>query len=402
MENRKKQVLIVAYWYLVENAASGQLQRHFARKLVELGFCPTIICAGKKADKCIDGVRVVSVPENKIIKPVLKVLSKNGLGEYLRLPDIIRFYWNSNALKTIHKLFHETRYDYIHTINNPSSSHLIGLEIKKTYNIPWIAQFYDPWTNNPIETFANKRVMEVNHELEYEVAKNANFILHTNDLMIKYWKDSYGPVVKDKLIRLNLTTEVTLPEFKPQNEKKLVISHIGHFTHYRHSQTFINAVNLIKKEKPHLLDKLEVNYVGAVTAQEKHLIEKYDLGSCIRILGRLSEQDCTPYFIECTMFLVIDTNHNPNVFFPSKILKYFFYQKPILGITTGISVLKEELTSSNNIVFQYGEEAKIADFLMDELENNTRYAKHDKDYWKLFSPDYVLGQYTSLVENMLS
>lgn len=400
MENKKTKVLIVAYWYLVENAASGQIQRHFVRKLVDMGFYPTIICAGKHEDRCVDGVRIVSVPENKVIKFFLKILSKNGLGEHLRLPDIIRFYWNKNALKAIHKLFRQTKYDYIHTINNPSSSHLIGIEIKRVYNIPWIAQFYDPWTNNPIDTFANMKVKEVNQMLEKEVAINANLILHTNDLMIQYWNDLYGTIFKGKVYRLNLMTEMVFPEAMPQNEK-LVISHIGHFTHYRNSVTFIEAINIIKKEKPHLLNKLEVNYIGAVTSKEKLLIENYGLVNCIRILGRLSEKECAPFFKESSMFLVIDTNNNPNVFFPSKILKYFFYQKPILGITTDVSVLKDELTKSNNIVFQYGEELKIAYFLMEILETGTRYSNYDKDYWKQFSPDAVVSRYISLVKTIL-
>lgn len=398
MKEGNIKVLIIAYWYAVENAASGQVQRHFVENLVKRGFSPTVVCASKKNDIFINGVRVIGVPENKLLKYLSKLLLKTRVGRFLRVPDMARYSWNPRALRRIKGILCESDFDYVHTINNPSSSHLLGWRIKQEFRIPWIAQFYDPWTNNPTEYVSNKRIRLLNIELEKRVAEGTNLILHTNDLMIRYWENLYGGIVKNKIFRLNLLTDVESPAVTSPNNK-LVISHIGHFTKYRNSLSFIEAINMIKKEKPHLLNKLKVNYIGLVTDAERDLIKKYGLCDCFQLHGRLSEKDCTPFFEESSMFLIIDTQHNPNVFFPSKILKYFYYRKPILGITSHESVLKDELINSRNIFFEFGKERDLAQFLIGELECDGIYSNHDSEYWKKFSPDMVIREYKSLIEN---
>ena len=400
VDNRLKiiKVLIIAYWYAVENAASGQVQRHFVENLVKRGFSPTVVCASKEGETFTNGVRIIGVPENRVLKFLSKLLFKTWVGKFLRVPDMTRYYWNPKVTREVQKILKDSKFDYIHTINNPSSSHLLGWNIKQEFHLPWVAQFYDPWTNNPTEYVSNKRVRLLNLELEKGVAEGADLILHTNDLMIRYWKDLYGNMVENKVFRLNLLTDVESPIMTFPNDK-FIISHIGHFTKYRNSLSFIEAINMIKKEKPHLLNKLKVNYIGLVTDAERDLIKKYGLCDYFELHGRISEKECIPFFEECSMFLIIDTQHNPNVFFPSKILKYFFYRKPILGITSHESVLKDELINSRNIFFEFGEERELAQFLMGELERDRIYSDYDSEYWKKFSSDMVIREYKFLIEN---
>ena len=398
MKKGEIKVLVIAYWYAVENAASGQVQRHFVENLVKRGFSPTVVCASKKGESFINGVRIIGVKENQILKYLSKLLLKTRLREFLRVPDMARYSWNPRVLRRIKGLFSESQFEYVHTINNPSSSHLLGWSIKRNFRIPWVAQFYDPWTNNPTEYVSSKRIKTLNIELEKRVAETADLILHTNDLMIRYWVNLYGNIVKNKVFRLNLLTDIESPIITFPSDK-LIISHIGHFTKYRNSLSFIEAINMIKKEKPCLLNKLKINYIGLVTDAERDLIKKYGLCEYFELHGRVSEKDCIPFFEECTMFLIIDTQHNPNVFFPSKILKYFFYRKPILGITSPESVLKDELINSKNICIEFGDEERLAQFLMDELEQGSIYSEYDQDYWKRFSPDMVIREYKFLIEN---
>ena len=305
------------------------------------------------------------------------------------------------SLILVKNLVKETPFDYIHTINNPSSSHLIGLKVKQLYNIPWIAQFYDPWTNNPVEPYISSRIKEYNQTLEEKIAIHADAILHTNDLMISYWKDLYLKSVKGKIYRLNLLTDIE-PKDKINTNGKLVISHIGHFTEYRNSVPFIEAVHHISLVKPSLIDRLEINFIGLVTEKEKNLIHRYGLNNIFKLYGRLTEKDCIPYFEKSTFFLIVDTNHNPNYFFPSKILKYFFYRRPILGITAQESVLKEELIKSNNIYFEHNEVKKIAGFLINQLESKNFYDKHETEYWKEYSPQVVIDRYRRIIDQNIT
>ncbi|MDP8231538.1 MAG: glycosyl transferase [Candidatus Zophobacter franzmannii] len=60
-------------------------------------------------------------------------------------PDA-RIIWNKHALGTAIQELKETPYDVVVTTGPPHSTHLIGLKLKKIFNIPWVTDFRDPWS----------------------------------------------------------------------------------------------------------------------------------------------------------------------------------------------------------------------------------------------------------------
>src|SRR5919202_1568394 len=39
--------------------------------------------------------------------------------------------------------------DAVVTFSQPTTDHLVGLELKKIWRAPWVAHFSDPWVDNP-------------------------------------------------------------------------------------------------------------------------------------------------------------------------------------------------------------------------------------------------------------
>jgi hypothetical protein len=59
------------------------------------------------------------------------------------VPDL-RIGWNPAALKSAVQVLRTNKIDYVITTGPPHSTHLIGLKLKKRYNIQWRTDFHDP------------------------------------------------------------------------------------------------------------------------------------------------------------------------------------------------------------------------------------------------------------------
>ena len=64
----------------------------------------------------------------------------------LFIPDARKF-WIGPSVKYLATYLKKNPVDIIISTGPPHSMHLIALELKKRLNIPWLADFRDPWTN---------------------------------------------------------------------------------------------------------------------------------------------------------------------------------------------------------------------------------------------------------------
>lgn len=394
-----KKVLIVAYYYKDAINATGIVERSFlSTKMKDIEF--HIVCADGPISLDTN-YQITVVKINKFLLYFAKAINHTPLKFLCSCPDAARICWYSTALKEIKKLCFSHRYDFIHTICHPFSAHIIGYKIKKQFNIKWIAQFYDPWTNNPTHNRSNKYIKQCEDKYEFLVAKYADLILHTNQIMINYWKKRYGNLIEEKCKILPLVMAQSMPISNTQSKMGyLNISHIGNFASYRTAIPFIEAINHFITNHKEYRENIKINFIGSVTNEEKSLIASYGLSDIFLLKGRLSEKDCEKYFRATDIFLAIDTLHEDNPFFPSKILNYYLYNRPILGITATKSVLKEEMLASGNYAFHFDDIEGISNFLLRAITNYNSILTQVKNYSYKFSIESVQHEYLSLLNKL--
>lgn len=393
-----KRILVIAPAFCKPNSPNGQIERHFFSSLPKDDYEVTVLCADRKEYKeSVIGCVVKRTPVNKLVNYASRILFHTPFHYIWNVPDNVYYCWGKKAIKEALCLAEKTKYDIIHSISIPCSAHVVALEIKKVLGIPWIAQFYDPWSGNPFRVMKSNKALEKDRYFEQQVANNADMIIHPCDVMVDYWVNLFGDVVKDKLKVLPFVTEI--PTFKEhvRDENRLVISHIGNFSSNRNASVFIKAISKLDKDSR---NRLVVNFVGSVVESDVQLIKQYGLQDTIKLIGRVSERECHYYYAESDLFLIVDINCSPNLFYPSKILKYFYYKKPILGLTTEQSVISDELRKTGNYAFNYYDVDGIASFLTKAINNYDSILTNDKDYWTFFSKDRVIKSYCRLVDNL--
>lgn len=391
--------LIIASSFLEEKSANGQVERRFFPSLVPMGYNPHILCytIGKMSFSP-EGCKIIKVPFSKFIYFWTRSLRHSPWPYVLNTPDQFYYCWGRQAIKKALSLCDVEHYDYIHTISMPSSDHLIGLKLKQKTGIPWIAHFYDPWIGNPFREINNRTYKKLDAAYERLVAEYADIIIHPCQTAADSWIERYGNLVKDKIRILPFLGDIfDVSENSSSQKECITISHIGNLSNNRNTQTFIKAVDILITKHPEYRTRLKVNYIGTVTSSEKQMVDAKGLSEMFNFVGRKTEQECIEYYKSSDIFLIVDINCTPNLFYPSKIIKYFAWKKPILGITTEQSTIRDELNKTGNHSFNYQDAEGVASFLVSAIENYPSVCTNDCNYWKRFAKESVLSEYDRLI-----
>ena len=382
------------------NAPGGQIERamylHVDKKLIEFKIISSD--TGTLQFKDVD---IEFVHENKNVRYIAAAI-RRILPDVTFLPDYNWWSWGRNVVKYLQSK-DLSKIDYIQSISYPCASHWAALQLKKTIKKPWIAQFLDPWVENPYRRFRTRYFKSIDYEMEREVAVNADLIIHNSQAMIESWLDRYGSIVQNKMIVLpmpiSLPTNYVQRIKKERLENKITISHIGSLAYGRTSEVFIKSVKAFIAKYPDSKERLQIRYVGDVSKKDRDIIKELCLEQYFEIVGPLSEEDCRWYYQNSDAFMAVDSQGK--LFYPSKILKYFYFGAPILGIGYSGSVLEHEMQRSHNTFCSINNPEGIMHFLYNLVFNYSKIANNDKRYWEQYLPMRISKQYEDTIIAMM-
>ncbi len=396
------QPLFFEFDYKVINNATGQIVRSFWENASSSDWKPTIVCA-KRNNSFRSKWDLCEIEDNYRLTRYLQGLRHVGLADVVNQPDMIYQIWGRRVLGKINNLIKKGQFDYIQSLSCPYGDHLVAMEIKKKTGLPWIAQFFDPWIEHTASFMTNYFRKRFEH-MEYEIAKNADFILHTNDKIVEVWISRYGSLVSNKIKALPLTFNTTnLPLITPHgNNEKMIISHIGHIYESRTLKDVVDAVKTLAIDNPNLLSKLEFVIVGRINNGDEKYIKDNKLDKVFRFVGVLPPDQLEEYYQKSDAFIALDLNTTNCLSYPSKLMQYYYYRKPIIGITVPNSVMEADLIKSKHKVFYYGDSAGIKDFLLQMIMNKGSDLEYDVDYWKNFEIGKGIDEYKKVVNHIIS
>ena len=118
----------------------------------------------------------------------------------LFIPDA-RKYWIKPSVRYLQKYLRENPVDAIISTGPPHSMHLIALALKNKLNIPWIADFRDPWTKIDFydKLRLSNRADKKHRRLEKVVIQTANIVVTVS----WQWSDEF---IKMGAVRTEVVT----------------------------------------------------------------------------------------------------------------------------------------------------------------------------------------------------
>ena len=318
-------------------------------------------------------------------------------------PDELRILINSSLKKTGMRLVEMDDFDFIATLSFPLSDQLVGYHISKKHDIPWIAMFYDPWTDNPYRNKKGGIAKRIDAYYEKMVATNADAIIHTNNYIASIWERRYGIPIKDKIHTLPFCYSKSMMagiESRGKKRETIILSYVGSRFKQRNLQDVILAVKQLKDEGFKDIERLRIRIYGNKFDPDDTLIDDNGLSSIFEWHGVVPEESLSKIYMDSDLFIVIDSPGKMNIFFPSKLMDYFYFQKPIIGITPLNGVTSDYLNASGNIAISNGDIESIKEILKVICVQGPEFINNDKGFWKSFNPEKIGADFLKIAESV--
>ena len=357
-------VLIITYYWPPSGGAGVQRWLKFVKYLREYGWEPVVFTAEGGEVPVLDNSLQKDVPENievlrgPIWEPytVYKRLIGQKKGDKIQtgfltenekpktieklsiwirgnlfIPDARKF-WIKPSVKRLSKYLQENKVDAIVSNGPPHTTHMIGLALKKKFNIPWLADFRDPWTNIDFydKLMLSKWADKKHHRLEDAVIKNADSLVTVSPNWSKDFKEQSK---RDFNVIYNGFDEKDFTDKEVELDQKFSIVHIGSMNKDRNPHNLWKVLGEICSEIDGFSKDLEIKMVGPTDIAIKNALIENNLNENLNKIDYVPHSEVVNYLLGAQL-LLLPINDTPNSMgvIPGKLFEYLAARRPIICI----------------------------------------------------------------------
>lgn len=359
-----KRVLFVTYYYPPSGGPGVQRILNVSKYLGEFGWQPTVLTL--RPDKAsypnLDEKLLERVPANVEVirtsswdpytlygrltgKSKSEVVSVGFLGASeptigrrianwvranLFIPDA-RVGWLPFAVARGRALLREKKFDAVLTTGPPHSTHLVGLMLARSDEIPWLADFRDPWTK--IEYYSHlpmtSLAKSLDSALEKSVIKNAAAV----NVVTSGMKDQFMTLYPRKYEIIpngfNEDDFAHIRNIEPDRDH-FTISYIGNLNMRQNPTALWDALS---REFTKKHSRIRLRLVGNVDPGVLDSAEERGLLPLIEVVPFVPHEDALRYMMKSNMLLLsINKSEGAESIVTGKLFEYIASGRPVLGI----------------------------------------------------------------------
>ena len=249
----------------------------------------------------------------------------------LFIPDARKF-WIRPSVKYLTTYLKSNPVDIIISTGPPHSMHLIARKLKKKLNIPWLADFRDPWTN--IDFYKDLKLTrwadKQHHKFERTVLNQANLVTTVS----WNWANEFRDLGTENIeVITNGYDPDDFKGLKIKPDKEFVITHIGSMNKDRNPVTFWKVLANICINNDEFRHNLVIRLIGDVDISVWENIKEFNLNENVKHISYINHPEVIKY-IKRSQILLLPLNNTPNVsgIIPGKLFEYLATKRFILVI----------------------------------------------------------------------
>lgn len=396
-----KNILVISYYWPPSGGPGVQRVLKFSKYLKKLGWEPIVLTA-KDGDfpvkdhslnddaKTTQAYFVKSISLHKLYSwiagkkttPTYQLSSSSEdsiIVKFIRwirnnliVPDG-RIGWYPNAVKKGSDIIKQNNIRVIFSSAPPYTVHLIARTLSKKHELPWVADFRDPWTDR-FYNYENKRLWLtklIDSYLERKVINDATALTTVSKTISEYYKKTFYVIH-------NGYDEEDFSLVNKTENNNVVISYIGTMTKSQNPLMFFESIyELNLKEK-----KYQIDLIGNIHPDIKYYIEAKKYDNFIKIKPYIPHKDAIKKMCESDFLLLVIPNTEKNKgIVTGKLFEYIRSMRKIIMIGPPKSDAAKIIAQTNSgKCFDYSEKNKINQFLLKtNLPSSNNYQQYSRE-----------------------
>lgn len=425
-----KRVLIISYYWPPAGGISVLRSLKFAKYLHRMGW-EVVIYAPENADyPIIDEGNAEDIPPNieiikgKIIEPFALFKKVSGrktkdssnpvyqrdrksslidrISIWIRanffIPDA-RALWIKPSVKKLSTYLQVNPVDVLLTDGPPHTNTVIAARLSKKFNIPWLADFQDPWTQ--VDYYKMMKISGVADWIHRRMEQSVFQTAKRTTIVSPSWKKDLERIgAKNVSVVYWGYDEDDFKSIQPEpNPDVFTIIHAGTVGFDRLPGTFITQIDRLSKENT--TQNIEVHFYGPVDFELKEQVVKLGLDDVVLFKGNINRHMMLKKLMESNVqLLLLNKADNAMGRLPGKLYEYLRVKKPILGLglpgSDAGSILQNTQTGK---VVNYEDAEGIYDFLSQALQKNKQsFAPVNIEQ---FSSENQIGKISDLLKEII-
>ena len=382
---RLKKILIVTYYWPPSGGPGVQRVLKFCKYLNETDWKPIILTV-KNGDfpvfdhtleKDVHGYKIYkskSYSFHKIFNSLneksttptfqLSSAKQDGflvkLSRWIRLNMVIpdgRIGWYFDSINVGKKILGENKIDAIFSSAPPYTTHLIAKNLALSNNLPWIADFRDPWTDR-FYNYENKRwwiTSKLDKVLENSVVKSAQKCVTVSKEISRSFKKDFKVIYNgyDEQDFINVNSD--------KENKNIVIRYIGTMTKSQNPKNFFEVISKLNFNQ----NKYKVELIGNIHPDIKFYIQKKGFDKFVDFISYVDHSEAIQLMVDSHFLLLVipNTARNRGIV-TGKLFEYIRSMSKIIMIGPPDSDAAEIISNtSSGRCFDYDSSTDIIDYL---------------------------------------
>lgn len=381
-----KKVLLIAPYFVPRRRVGSLRPFKFAIHLKKFGYQPVILTIANpgsemtpKERELLQGIEIIEIespfdrtisasshkPEHTRIKqssPVLDWMDKQTPMDSWIYLFLAKYY-------SIRKSVQYIKPELIWATGDPWSSLWLGEKLAGYFNVPFVADFRDPWTLSKIQLRSRSSFsFGTDMEIEKRIIQSADKVIFTA-ILTEYLYSNHYHLPEEKTATIYNSFVAALSEKNSKNDWNVSVDpndlnmiFFGRFRRLSPVTSILNALKILRAKNPEAANRIKIHSFGMPDEENITTIRESSLEINF-IFHEPVKPEMKDQVLKHADILLLSTSSERDNIIPAKLWDYLSVHTPIFSIAPNPEVGDIIMRSKAGVQVHPGEEAEIADLL---------------------------------------
>ena len=339
--------LFIAFHFPPEASSSGVLRTlKYVRYLEDYGWRVTVIAPKADAYSIIDQRLQEQVPRSSRVVRTSWINTKKRFALFGAYPSLVALPdqwigWLPWAVAAGRRVLRNDPADVIYSTSPHATAHLVAFILARSSKVPWVADFRDPWFEDPPEPGApsGRLYMSINRLLEKRVMESCTHVVTSTTHLRDSLRTQYSHLCRDKITAIsNGYDEADFAAVAPASRgERFVIVHAGSINaDFRDPRPLFRALRRLTDKGKLDRSRIELRFIGAGPYAESDAIRtalaEADLAQQVQFVPRIPFGEALRELEAAGLLLLLQASADTVGLVPAKLYEYLRAQRPVLAM----------------------------------------------------------------------